>query len=83
MAAKVGNTLWLPSSSESISKSHVMLVGINSSAQSSTKKRIGICATMNKSFSNYYSNTVTQDINTCVIEQMEGLLIECLNSYRK
>lgn len=83
MAAKVGNTLWLPSPSETFSKSHVMLVGINSSAQSSSKKRIGICATTNKSFSNYFSTTVTQDINTCVIEQMEGLLIECLNSYRK
>lgn len=60
-----------------------MLVGVNSSSQSSTKKRIGVCATTNKYFSTYYSTTVVQDVNTNVVEQMQALLLDCLNNYRE
>lgn len=43
-----------------------MLVGINS-ASTGGKKRIGICATTNKNFTNYFSLTSVQDCSSLIV----------------
>ena len=58
MAAKVGNTLWVPRS-KVVDSNKIMLIGINTSSDKGVKnkKRIGYCASTNSDLTKFYSNT--------------------------
>ena len=48
MAAKVGNTLWVPKPIESLRGKKIMLIGVDSTSEKGSKgKVIGFCASLN------------------------------------
>lgn len=72
MAAKIGNTLWVPRPQETFRNTKIMLVGVDSSAdKNSNGKIIGFCASLNESHTKYFSSTIVQKSNSSVLEKMK------------
>jgi aubergine-like protein len=82
MAAKVGNTLWVPKPMESLRGVRIMLVGVDSTADKNSKgKIIGFCASLNESHTKYFSSTIVQDSSSTVLEKMKELMCRSIKAY--
>jgi hypothetical protein len=72
MAAKIGNTLWIPRFMQSLRNIKIMLVGVDSCPDKNSKgKIIGFCALLNESHTKYFSSTIVQDSSSNVLEKMK------------
>ena len=82
MAAKVGNVLWVPRS-EILVKNDVMVIGFNSGSEKSKagKKRVAVCASIDKDISRFYTESVVQEGTVPMILDAESLIVNSLNTY--
>lgn len=68
MAAKVGNTAWMPRPMDSLRDTKIMLVGVDSAADKNSRgKIIGFCASLNEGHTKYFSSTIVQDSSSTVL----------------
>ena len=80
MAAKVGNTLWLPKISSSIPSAGVMMIGIEEYADSFHPGRtvLSFCSNTNRECSSFHSNFLMHSGSKTHINE---IVIPCLSEY--
>jgi hypothetical protein len=82
MAAKIGNTLWVPRPMESLKNIKIMLVGVDSCPDKNSKNKIiGFCASLNESHTKYFSSTIVQDSSSTVLEKMKELMCKSIKAF--
>ncbi len=84
MISKVGSKLWVAQPPEGLNE-QTMLIGIDSSTDKVDKNKtvIGFCATMDKTFSRYYSRVVYQKKSEEVISSLKQLIKDSIVAYQK
>lgn len=80
MIAKRGNILWVPKTSGKINDAMIMAFD---SAKGHRGNSIVCCATINDTFSSYYSKTSKFSNNEDKFNEMVKLSLECINYYSK
>jgi aubergine-like protein len=84
IVSKVGSKLWVSQPPKGLSE-HTMLIGIDSSSDKLDKNRsvIAFCASMDQTFSRYYSRVIYQKKSEEIITTMKQLIKDSIAAYQK
>lgn len=81
MAAKVGNTLWVPRIPDTLRSSKIMLIGVDSDTDQSRGRVIGFCASINETYTKFFSATVVQPSSSSILEKMRELMVRSVKAF--